>query len=226
MRRSILLAIFIFCKMDCFSQIEDSIIEDEFSAWILSAGFTSSELFGSQIDIQLNNSNNGSVDRENGAFISLNYMGNISKFVFLKTGLDFIEKESALQSDVYVYPAAANVSFLNIPIGLGLKTPASKELPSFSLEGGINIQITLKSQDNLKAGLRSSFFTTAYHNPNSSFFISPKLWIPIDKKTRLIIGYMLQRDISPYFSYYDSVKNDTYDVKFMSNVFMIGFAFL
>ena len=202
------------------------------SFWTLSFGTNKSELFGSFVDRRLDQSPEASVSTSNGVYAGILHYWRFGKWFFFKTGLAYMQKESSIISPTYSRPMEGNTSYLSAPIGFGFLLPVNKRVPTFSVGAGINVQGEIEGSDGLEVGLNSIFIEKVYNIP-VSYYISPKVWVPLSEKISLFVGYEFQKDINSFFGYsttsggiFSPNPNDgiVYEAKFKSQVMMFGLA--
>lgn len=231
--KNVLSLFFSICSIYVYSQ--DSIkVKAKRSAQYFGfqLGFTSSNMYGTELDLQLSKS--GSYfDPKNGIAASLSFKNEFSRFLYFKTGVDFSQKKGYVRNTTFSYPVSIESSFISIPLILGIqpinqKTDKGKQI---ALESGICLSENLSSSDNLESGLHPD--NTVNRNNNSvSFLIGANLEISITKQVAFQFTYRYQKDLSYFFSrrykYLDSTNKyvyQDYDVWINSNSFLVGILF-
>ena len=171
-----------------------------------SIGYTSAELSGTEIDLQLNRS--GSYQKSKTGFcISFDYKLELLSFLYLKSGMGIITKKSEMRKSGFVYPLKPDLQFFTVPLIAGFQpiNTRNSQVVNVSVEAGWSANFGGGSNGNT----RGLHLDNEVHMRSfvPAFILGGNLEIKVSEKLMIFVNYRQSKDLEDFhnrvYEWYD-----------------------
>lgn len=181
-------------------------------------GMSNTTLEGSIIDGQITDhfgNKDGELKNRNGINLGFVLKHEFLSFIYIKTGLNYLQKGGKVVGSRYVHNVSAKLNYLNLPLVVGFQPI------NFRTTGNVNLGIEAGTSFNLLLGKDTKSLEAYYENRAAEYrpdeienndpidiFWGANLEVKLNKKINLFLNYRQFKDIKEFYKVVYKFEDD------------------